>query len=249
MIERIEGIVTDIIRHSDTHNVVTLFTRRYGRMAFMAPVGKSKTGRMRNATLQLMAVVGSDVNIRPGKELYMLRKAESLRIWHSVYANPLKSSLIFFLAEFCNRLFRQYPADEKLWQYLVHSLETLEGLEGSKVSNFHIAFLVGLLPLTGIEPSAARWEEGDRFNMLSGEMEAPDFRLATSNLNGKNLLPEEESRFVPLLLRMRFRNMARYRFTRHERDLALRRMLAYYATHLPIGVEFKTLPILRALFD
>ncbi|MCH5214888.1 MAG: recombination protein O N-terminal domain-containing protein, partial [Muribaculaceae bacterium] len=51
MIERLEGIVTDLVKHNDTHNVVTLFTRTRGRMAFLVPVGKSKSGKMRNALL------------------------------------------------------------------------------------------------------------------------------------------------------------------------------------------------------
>lgn len=245
MLERIEGIVTDIVKHNDRHNVVTLFTRRYGRMAFLAPVGKSKAGRMRNATLQLMAVVEADVNTRQGRELHTLRQPASARLWHGIYSDPVKLSLLFFLAEFSNKLLRQYPADEPLWQFLIHTLETLDALPSSRIANFHIAFLVGLLPLVGIAPPVEKWEVGDRFDMLSGEMVGsgnPEF------MTRRLFITEEESRAIPHLLRMNFRNMHRFRFGGDRRQQVLDALLRYYSVHLPLGTDFKTLPILRELF-
>ena len=246
MIERIEGIVTDVIKHNDKHNVVTLYTRTRGRMAFLVPVGSSKTGRMRNSTLSLLAVVGADVNIRGGKELYTLRQVQPLRMWHGIYANPVKSSLLFFLTEFCNRLLRQYPADHLLWDYIIRSLEILDSLPTERVANFHLAFLIRLLPIVGIEPSASKREDDERFDLLSGEMidpHHPEF------LRRRMLLSEEESSLVPLFLRMNFRNMACYRLTRNQRSRLLDILLSYYANHLPIGTDFRSLPILRSLFD
>lgn len=241
MIERIEGIVIDIVRHNDKHNVVTLFTRRYGRMAFLAPVSTTRAGRMRNASLSLMAVVSSEVNIRPGKELYGIRRVEPERLWHSIYANPVKTSLIFFLAEFFNRLVRQYPADVKLWLYLIGSLEWLDSVPTRNVANFHIAFLVGLLPIVGIEPSVSDWEEGDKFDMVKAEM--------VPEATGRNILSEEESRFLPLLMRMNFRNMHKFRLTQTERQRLLSRLLSYYSVHLPVNPDLKSLPVLRDLFS
>lgn len=245
MIERIEGIVTDIVRHNDKHNVVTLFTRRRGRMAFLVPVGSSKTGRMRNAAIQLMAVLTADVNIREGKELYSLRQVQPLRLWHGIYTHPVKSALLFFLTEFCNRLLRQYPADEKLWSYLISALELLDGLEGRSLANFHLAFLIRLLPLVGIEPPAVRWEAKERFDMLSGEMvgaDHPDF------LRRRVFLSEQESRMIPLLMRMNFRNMTLFHLTTTDRNHILDRLLAYYSIHLPMPTDYRTLPVLRELF-
>lgn len=250
MLERIEGIVLDIVRHNDAHNVVTLYTRQYGRMAFLTPVGKSKAGRMRNSTLMLMAVVSADVNIRPGKELYTLRQVQPERLWHAVYSNPVKTSLLFFLAEFCHKLVRQYPADRHLWAFLLNALETLDDIPRGRVANFHLAFLIRLLPIMGIEPSVSRLEAGDRFDMQKAEMVGPpDLMPEWSRRDVRNgsLLTEEESRMVPLLARMNFRNMHLFRFTREQRYIALSAILRYYSLHLPIGGDLKSLPVLREL--
>lgn len=238
----------DIVRHNDSHNVVTLFTRSRGRMAFLVPVGKSKAGKMRNAILTLMAEVSADVNIRAGKELYTLRSIEPLRLWHGIYANPVKTSLIFFLAEFCHRLVRQYPEDPLLWDYIHNSLDTLEALPSSRIANFHIAFLVRMLPLAGIEPRPFSWQPGDRFDMLNGEPRAPVYPPISSGRTG-TLLTEEESRHIPMLMRINYRNMHLFRMDQETRRHTLDRILDYYAVHLPIGEEFRTLPVLRELFS
>lgn len=246
MLERIEGIVTGVVRHNDKHNIVTLYTRTRGRMAFLVPLGKSKSGRLRNVALSLMAVVSADVRISGEKELYPLRQINTERLWHGIYSNPVKSSVLFFLTEFCNRLVRQYPGDEHLWNYIINSLEVLDRIEPRKIANFHIAFLVRMLPLVGIQPSLSIWEQGHRFDMLAGEM------VDTSRLSFTrkvSLLSEEESGKVGTLLRMNFSNMWHFRFTSAERNYILDRLLSYYSIHLPIGVDYRSLDVLREFYS
>lgn len=246
MLERIEGFITDIIRHNDSHNVVTLYTRSRGRMAFLVPVGKSKAGRLRNSVILPLALVEAEVNIRAGKELYTLRQVSPLRLWHDVYSNPVKSSLLFFIMEFANRLLRQMPPDENLWNFMVQALEFLEGASYKKIANFHIAFLIRLASLIGIIPPAFKWERGDQFDMLGAEMigsHNPDF------LRRRVLIPESESRLVPLLLRINFRNMHLFRFSREERNRILDRLLEYYSIHLSLSRDYKSLDVLREMFS
>lgn len=245
MIEKIEGIITDIVKHNDKHNVVTLYTRSKGRMAFLVPVGKSKAGKMRNATINLMTVISADVNIRGEKELFLLRNINPEKVWHQIYLNPLKSSLLFFITEFTNRLVRQYPSDEKLWDFLVYSLETLETIPTKSIANFHLAMLIRLLPVAGISPGITFWERGLQFDMLSAEMidrRNPVFLKRTA------LISEEESKVVPVLLKMNYRNMSKFHFTQKERNQILDGILRYYSVHLPIGNEYRSLSVLREIF-
>lgn len=246
MLERIEGILMETVKHNDSYNVVTLYTRRRGRMAFLVPVGKSKAGKMRNAILSPMAVVSADINFRQGKELYTLRQPQPVRLWHCIYSNPVKGALLYFLSEFCSKLIRQYPADENLWRYIMEALETLETMPASQVANFHIAFLVRLLPVVGIEPNIVGYEEGDVFDMISAEMVAKERHSFTRRMA---LLSDEESRLLPVLMRISYRSMSLYRFTREERRRVLDGILRYYSLHLPIGTDYKTLTVLRDLFD
>lgn len=246
MLQRIEGVVLEIIKYNDKNNVVVLYTRSHGRMSFIVPIGKSKSGKMRNAVLSLMAVVTTDINITSGKELYNLRNVQPGRLWHRIYSHPVKCSLLFFIAEFCGRIARQYPPDEKFWLFLIHSLEILDSLPSDNIASFHIAFLIELLPIMGIRPMVESWEAGDCFDMVKGEMT----RLEKIVFNrSKAMIPPEESFYIPLLLRMRYGNMKAFRLNQSQRRTLLDRILEYYSVHLPLGGDLKTLPVLRELFS
>lgn len=246
MVEKIEGLVLDIVRHNDSNNVVTLYTRGRGRVAFLVPVGKSKAGRMRNSSIRLLAWVEAEVNFKPGKELHFLRCVSVSRVWRSLYFNPLKTSLVFFLAEFLNRLLRQSPPDADLWDYIRDSIRTLDGLDERLIANFHIAFLLGLLARAGVLPSPQNYEQGMVFDMQQGVYGYPELILQG---RGQVLLTEEESAFIPRLLRMNYRNMNRFRFTRDERNRLLQRLLQYFSLHLPYGDKLKSLDVLRELLS
>lgn len=242
---KIQGIVIDLIKHNDSHNIVTLYTRSHGRIAFLVPVGKSKQGKARNAILNLMSCVETEVRMRQGRELERMRQPEAKRLWPGIYFNPVKSAVLCFMAEFCNSLLRQSPPDPQLYDYILYSLETLEGLPLRKAANFHIAFLVQLLPLVGILPSATDHGDGKLFDMLSGEMVDP---LMLTGARRRELLSERETEAVARLARINYRNMHRYRFSTEERYRILEGLVRYYSYHLPMRREMKTLSVLRDIF-
>lgn len=245
MIDKIEGFVIDIVKHNDKHNVVTLYTRTRGRMAFLVPVGKSKQGKTRNAIIAPMACLAADVNIRGGRELLHLRQPTPVRLWHNIYFNPVKSSILYFITELCNRILRQSPPDPGLWDFIYNSLEVLDGTQADRISNFHIAFLVRLLPWLGISPSIEGRKEGELFDMLSATMIDPGMPFG---LQRRILLSPSESAFIPYLAKINYRNMHLYRLSSSQRQETLDGLIRYCSLHLPLGSELKTLDILRQLF-
>ena len=245
MLEKIEGFVIDIVRHNDRHNVVSLYTRTRGRMSFLVPVGKSRQGKSRNAIITNMACLAADVNIRGGKELYHLGTPSPIRLWHGIYFHPVKNALLFFLTDFLNRLLRQSPPDSRLWDFLYSSLERLDNLSGERIANFHIAFLVRLLPFLGIYPSIERRDNDFLFDMLSGTMIDPGM---PQGLRRRVLLSPRDSAFIPVLERINFDNMHKFRLTHGERQEVLDGLLRYYSLHLPLPSSLASVDILRDLF-
>lgn len=245
MLEKIQGFVTDIVRHNDRHNVVSLYTRTRGRMSFLVPVGKSKQGKTRNAIIVNMACLAADVNIRGGQELLHLSNPSAIRLWPGIYFNPIKNAVLFFVTDFCNRLLRQSPPDAKLWDFLYYSLEVLDSAPVTRIPNFHIAFLVNLLPFMGIAPSIDNGKGGYIFDMLSGTMVDPDFPSA---MQRRILLPMRDSEFIPALARINYRNMHLYRFSASERQEVIDGLLRYYSLHLPLPSTLPSLDVLRDLF-
>lgn len=240
MQEKITGIVIDIVKHSDRHNVLTLFTRERGRVAFLAPLGKTQKARMRLSRLAPLAVVGADVNFKGTRDLQFLPDVTPVRVWRTLYFNPVKSSLVMFLMEFLNRLLRSEAPDPASFDFIIRSLEILDA-DGPVSPNFHIAFLLGMMHPAGIAPFAEGYESGYCFDMRAAQYAR--FRPMHSDY-----IPAALAGFLPLLLRMNFRNMSAFRFSGDDRSRILGLLLRYYAVHLPGVASLKSPDILRDLF-
>lgn len=240
-LEKIEGIVIDVIRHNDRNNVVTLFCRNHGRISFISPVGSGKTARLRNARLMTMSVIETEVNFRSSRSLQLLGAFNSSRVWRSLYFDPVKSAMVMFMSEFLHRYLRDSSAEPLLWEYVVGSLERLDATRGS-IANFHLAFLIGMLHFAGIMPDMSGYEAGDYFDMLAGES------VADRPLH-RNFLTAGDTMELPKLLKMNFRNQHLFRLTAQQRREVMEGLLRYFSIHLPGLGSLRSPMILAEVFS
>lgn len=238
-IERITGIVIDTVRHSDRHNIVTMYTRQRGRMSFLSNVGGGKSARMRNTRLQPLAVITADVNIRANSDLQRLGNVTPAVLWRDLYFNPVKASIVMFLSEFLNAFLRQAEADTALWDFIARSLLGIDREPGS-VANRHLAFLIGLLPHAGIQPDLSH--EGKWFDMREGVV--TDFIPLH-----RDIITGDELTALRLLSRMTAANCGRFRFSAPQRRRILNGLLHYYSIHYPGLSNLKSPAILAETFS
>lgn len=238
-IERVTGLVIDTIRHSDRHNVVTLYTRERGRMSFLSNVGTGKAARMRNVRLRPLAVVTTDVDMRGNRDLQRLGAVMPAVLWHDLYFNPVKSSIVMFLSEFLNTFLRQSDADAAMWDFIVRSLQGLDAERGS-VANRHLAFLIGLLPHAGIQPDLSG--EGRWFDMREGVV--VDFMPLHHDV-----VTGDELQALRTIARMTAANCRRFRLSAPQRRRLLAGLLQYYSIHFPGMANLKSPSILAETFS
>lgn len=239
-IEKIEGIVTDVVKHSDRHNVVTLYTRTRGRVSLLSSAGGGKTVQLRNAALMPLSVVSADVNFNPTRELQFLRRFSRERLWKDIYFNPVKSSVAMFLAEFLNAYLRQSAPDAILWDFIVGAVGRLDRMRGG-MANYHIGFLVEFLGYAGIRPDLTEWREDAWFDMQGGMM-------TLSPPPHRDRLTPSESQKLPLLARMNLRTASLIRMTAEQRRQLLRGLLHYYSIHFPGLGNLKSPAVLAEVF-
>lgn len=245
MTEKITAIVLDITRHNDKLNVVTLYTRNRGRIAFLSPVGGGKAGRLRQARLQPLAVIEADINFRQTSELQRLSLFSLHTVWTDLYFHPIKRIIILFLSEFLNKLLRATMPDENLWDYIYNSLLLLDRME-SGISDFHIVFLSSLLSFVGIQPDPATYHPGFIFNMESGTFFNPS--LLTHNPTTPFLLIGENARLAAILCRINFSNIRALHLSGNLRNRILKNLLKYYSIHFPGSGNLKSLDVIHDIF-
>lgn len=240
MITKIHGIVLSVVRHNERNNVVTLYTAERGRMACLSAAGSGKSGRLRNARLQPLAIVESEINIRENRELQFLGTISTPLPWRDIYFNPSKAPIVIFLSEFLRKILHTAEADRNTWDFLTSSLAELDSANTS-TANYHLAFLIRYLHLAGIAPDPTDYQPGDFFNMRTAD-------FSPAHPGHHDILIPEDAALLPLMMRMDFRNMRRFRFNVDQRRRLLRLLLNYYSLHLPMSAEMKSLDVLQELF-
>ena len=245
MKENITGIVLGTIKHSDRHNVTSIYTREHGRMAFLTPAGASKSSRQTNARLLPMSIIEAQANISSTHDIHKLSSIVPINVWKTIYYDPLKSTVILFITEFLTRLLREAPAETRLWDFIAQSISVFDATENSTATaNFHITFLVSMSYMMGIQPDLSDYREGMEFDMKSGVMVYPFNAILPNSIRIDAL----RSRFLPTLTRINYANAKYFQFTGKERSEIIGCILKYYGLHFPGSDNLKSLDILKEIF-
>lgn len=240
MSEKFTGIVIDIRRHNDRNNIVTLFTRERGRVAFLSSAGSGKGAKLRQARLQPLSVIEGEMVFRPTADLQRLGGFSMAYVWDDMYFNPVKSVIVLFVTEFLNKLLRATMPDPSLWDYICNSLR-LFNAQKDRVADFHIVFLASLLPFLGIQPDVRQYTPGCFFDMQAGAF------TACRPLH-RDWLGGEEAEMAAKICRLNFSNMKGMRLGGALRSIIIGKLLHYYSIHFPGTSSLRSLPVLQDLF-
>lgn len=240
MLTDVRAIVLSKVKHSDRFNVLSLYSPELGRFAVLAPEGgNTKTARINRARLQPLCVIETQLNVRQGRELQKLRRFTPMQFFPSLYFDPLKRTVAFFLAEFLNRLLRESGPDENLWEYILRMLGEFDGMEQG-CANFHVVFLWHIMPHLGINPDLESYREGYMFDMRQGSYVATD--------QGHSDMLRGEAAMIPRnLSRLTTRNLHLWHTNGAARKAVLDVLLRYFSVHLPGLGNLRSADILREL--
>lgn len=241
MAEKISGIVLNVRKYNDRNDIVTMFTRSRGRLAFISPSGVGKASISRRARLQPLSVVSTDLNFKQTAELQRLGSVSLIEVWSELYFHPVKRAETVFISEFLYRLLNAEMADERLWDFIVESLRLLDRMKRG-MADFHIPFLVSLLPFSGIQPDVSGYSPGRIFSFKTGSFIEPSMNPGAS-ISG---IPAKSVIWVS---RLNFYNISRLRLTADDRRLILASLLSYYSFHFPGISGMKSPEILHEIFS
>lgn len=241
MREKIQGIVLNVRRHNDSHDVVTMFTRRQGRVSFISSAGSSPRGRRRRALLQPLALISADLEFKANRDLQLLKAFEAEEVLTDIYFNPIKRTIAIFLAEFLNRTLRTAAPDIPTYNLIEQCIRYLN-FSNRSCANYHIAVMMQLMVPMGIYPNVAEWYDGSCFDMVTGEFVGNQPLYHT-------YISKEKAEYIPVLLRMTTLNCHLFKLNRAQRSEIISMLLKYYAVHIPGADRLNSPEILKELFD
>lgn len=234
------GIVLHSIKYSDSVNIVTIYTRHFGRVSYMVHGVNKKKSAFRPAYLQALSILDMDVYYEPGKSIQRIKDIRTMYQFTGIPVDPVKNAMALFLSEVLFRTLWQTEPDESVFLFLENSIQQLDCCEMG-ISNFHLVFMLKLTRYLGFEPNSDA-RDGQYFDLMNGVF------LKTMPLHSHVLLPTDSVDFAALL-DSDYEKMRQLIFSRAKRIKLLESMVEYYRLHIPDFHGLHSLAVLQSLFD
>lgn len=235
------GIVLHSIPYNDKYSIVHMYTEAFGRTAYMVARSRGRKSAVSKTLFIPLSVLELEVEHYPKREIHRIKESKVCFPLTDLCCNPVKNIIALFLSEMLYRVVKETEPDERLFDYLYHSVHLLENTtEG--IANFHLVFLMGLLRYLGVFPHIDTYNDGYYFDLHNGIFVA-EIPMHTHYLN------KDDSLVFARLLRISYENMSLYMFSRHDRINIIQRIIEYYRLHLPEFPEIKSIAVMQSLFD
>ena len=241
MLTKTQAIVLHSIKYGETRLIVDMFTKEYGRLSFIVSLPKSPKSKIKKQYFQPLAMLEIETDVRPRLQLQKLSDVRLLHPFSTIPFSQHKLSISLFVAEFLYYALRGEQQNALLFDYIVNSLQWLDGQDG-RFANFHLVFLMRLSRFLGFYPNLDDYTVGDYFDLRESVF------LPAPPIHHDFLQPQEAEK-VQLMMRMDFPTMHLFQMSHIERNRLLEVALSYYRLHLPDFPELKSLSVLQELYE
>ncbi|MCL5035016.1 MAG: DNA repair protein RecO [Bacteroidetes bacterium] len=149
-IEKTEAVVLRAVNYRDSSKIVTLYTRRYGKMSAIAKGARNPKSKF-GSLLQPLNYLQIVFYRRESRQLQYISSSEFVRYFKSLTSDMDRLSVAMALVEIVNRVMHDEEENEKIFQLLVDSLAVLDMPETSPENVFihfglHMAIELGFAP-------------------------------------------------------------------------------------------------------
>ncbi|MEO2063402.1 MAG: DNA repair protein RecO [Christiangramia sp.] len=239
MLVTTNAIVVSALKYGEADLIAKIYTLSHGLRTFMLKgVLKSKKGKFRASMFQPLTRLDIVFNHRDTGKMEYLRDAKVREMYVELHLNPIKSSLVMFLAEMLKNTIHEEEEDPLLFEYLENSFHFLD--QASKFANFHLFFLLNLSRYLGFLPERTE-QDLPVFNLLEGVFQT----IPTNDycVEGKNVT------LLKQFLEVDFFTLQGLKLNQSSRNDFLNMLLLYYELHIENFRKPKSLSVLNEIFS
>jgi len=241
MIEKTRGIILNQIKYTDTGIVVRLYTRKFGRQAFLIRGMRKRKAGKQNILFQPMFILDLEMQYKASREMQVLKEFSVAYSPYDIHSNIMKSCVAIFLGEVLTSVLKEESPHEEMFDYIEEAIIYFDSCKDS-FANFHIAFLCGLSSFLGFEPSLRTSSDDNFFDMRNGEfVPVPPVhgQYATGNV----------SDILASFFSASYDTSGSISLTGVLRNEVLETLVKYYSIHLPGLKKIKSLEVLKEVFS
>ncbi|WP_423146993.1 DNA repair protein RecO [Rubrolithibacter danxiaensis] len=240
MLHKTRGIVLKSTNYSESSVVVQIFTEKFGIQSYLINGVKKPKAKIRNSILQPLHLLDMVVYHKPEGNLQRVAEVRQVPLFQHIPYDIVKSSLTLFLNEVLYKSLKHQQTDEQLFDYIFHSVELLDKIEGS-LNTFHLHFLLKLTRYLGFYPDLTN-SNFNYFDLKEG---------IYSNVPPPHpyVLDEPYKTYWEILVKGNIENLGKITIPVTERRVLLERLLDYYRLHIDGFDEIKSHHILEEVLN
>lgn len=233
-----KAIVLSSLKYGDTSLIIRCYTQDFGLKSFIAKGVFSKKKRNTSLYFPLAEI---DLSFQPKsneQQLVFLKSVQTSHYYESLHFHPIKSAIVFFLAEILNLVLKEEADNPELYFYIEHSLKEFDQKKDD-FADFHLIFLIQLSHFLGFYPNLET--DGNLFDLENG--------FFTNSNSSINMLKAGETVLFKKLLELHFSEDSQNTFNQSQRSLLLEILVKYYQIHTNNFKKPKSLQVLHELFS
>lgn len=233
-----KAVVLSSLKYGDTSLIIRCYTQNFGLKSFIAKGVFSK--KKRNTSLYF-PLTELELSFQPKsneQQLVFLRSAQTSYYYETLHFHPIKSAIVFFLAEILNLVLKEETDNSDLYFYIENSLKEFDQKK-EDFADFHLIFLIQLSHFLGFYPNLEM--DGSLFDLENG--------FFTNSNSSINMLKADETVLFKKLLEINFTENSKNTFNQPQRSLLLEILVKYYQIHTNNFKKPKSLQVLHELFS
>ncbi len=241
MLEKTRGIFLHQISYSENSIIARIYTEKFGRQSYIISGIHGKKSKLKANLFQPLFLLELEVYHKPGKDLHRLKEARIAVPYEQIPYDIRKSSQAIFLAEVMMRCLKEEEANPELFDFIFHSSCLLDVKEDG-IANFHLSFLLKLTRFLGVFPQLPEESETCFFDLQSASFK----KFEPSH---KQFMDAYTSQKFRELFNYEMSKTEQFRIRAEQRTVLLSKLLEYYAIHLDLKEEIKSLNVLKEVME
>lgn len=227
----LNGILLSKIDYSESSLILKFYTKEEGLVSFLFQGGKKKKG---NALFPL-SIAEINCYKRSESNLSKISSVDIEAAQQSLYFDPIKSSVLFFIAEILTLTIKNEEEDAALYGFLEEEIRFLNVTE--EFTNYPIYFLLQYSKFLGFYPQKSVG--------ISRYFDLEEGEFTISKPIGHKYISNASVRVLNDTLNKDKVDLLSYTITKPLRKQALDNLLQYYAFHQIGFKELKSLAVLQ----
>lgn len=154
MIETTEAIVLKSLKYGDTSKIVTLYTKKFGKVTVIAKGARGNKNKFGSA-LEPMSYIQTVFYKKESREVQLLSQADHISVYRSLQQSGNKLIIGLCIIELLHATIHDEEKNEELFNSTRDSLSFLNASVSNEI-NFAIWYMIRLISLNGFEIDFSR---------------------------------------------------------------------------------------------